>query len=71
VSLGPERVHQTHFPIPQGRDGWELYDIEQDRCELNDVSGRYPDVVGELDSLWRAWFERCRKDKEGTADSRE
>ena len=64
VSLGPERLHQTHFPIPPGCDGWELYDMERDRCELDDVSGKNPDVVAELDGLWRSWFERCRKDKE-------
>ena len=63
VSLGPERRHVGH-DIPAGCDGWELYDMEADRCELDDLSGRHPAVVKELDGLWRSWIEDCRKEKE-------
>lgn len=62
VSLGPEREHIGHA-IPSGHEDWELYDIEADRCELKDVSGKNPELVEEMDGLWRAWFERCQKDK--------
>ena len=63
VSLGPERNHAGH-EIPAGQDEWELYDMEADRCELNDLSADRPDLVNELDALWREWFERCRQDKQ-------
>ena len=63
VSQGPERRHVGH-DIPPGSDGWELYDIETDRCELEDVSGKHPEVIKELDGLWKTWFENCRKEKE-------
>ena len=38
---------------------WELYDMDTDRTELNDISGDHPDIVRELDALYGAWAERC------------
>ncbi len=38
---------------------WELYDIEKDRTELNDLSQQYPEVVKELSVLWQKWADRC------------
>ena len=44
----------TKYPGP-----WELYDMEKDRTEINDLSGEYPDLVKELSSLYQGWAERC------------
>ncbi|MCZ6676996.1 MAG: arylsulfatase [Candidatus Poribacteria bacterium] len=38
---------------------WELYDIETDRTELNDLSEAQPEVVEELSRLHQAWADRC------------
>ena len=38
---------------PKGR--WELYDIEADRTEQNDLAGRYPDRVKHMAQQWEAW----------------
>ena len=38
---------------------WELYDMEADRTELNDVSAKYPDMVKELSGLHEDWADRC------------
>lgn len=38
---------------------WELYDIEADRTELHDQAEGNPEVVEELDRIYRAWVERC------------
>ena len=62
MSLGPERRIAGH-DIPSGHDNWELYDMETDRCELNDLSSKHPEIVKELDGMWREWFERCQRDK--------
>ena len=59
VSPGPERRH-AGFDIAAGQEGWELYDMESDRCESNDLASRYPDVVQELNGLWQTWYDRCR-----------
>ena len=39
---------------------WELYDMEADRTELNDVAARYPGMVKELNELYLDWAERCK-----------
>ena len=38
---------------------WELYEVEADRTELNDLAEDNPDVVAELDTIYKAWEERC------------
>ena len=63
VSLGPERQHVGHH-IPVGHEGWELYDMEADRCELNDLSSQKPEIVNDLDRMWHQWFERCQTDRD-------
>ncbi|MBM3739953.1 MAG: arylsulfatase [Acidobacteria bacterium] len=40
-------------------DRWELYDLEADRTELNDLAGRNPRVAAELRSLYEHWAKRC------------
>jgi len=34
---------------------WELYDIEKDRSELNDLALEDPERVRAMDNLWRDW----------------
>ena len=36
-------------------DNWELYDLEVDRTELNDLSKTYPDKVSRLTEKWETW----------------
>jgi len=38
---------------------WELYDLSIDRSETTDLSGKYPLMVEQLDSLWNNWALRC------------
>jgi arylsulfatase len=38
---------------------WELYDIDADRADLVDVSGREPELVRELAHEHAVWAERC------------
>jgi arylsulfatase len=37
---------------------WELYDVSNDRSELNDLSARRPELVRELAALWEQWAKR-------------
>ena len=37
---------------------WELYNLENDRTELNDLALQFPEEVKELESLWNDWAER-------------
>lgn len=40
-------------------EGWELYHIDQDRTEMNDLAEKYPDRVMELVSQYESWARRC------------
>ena len=60
--------HEGNRAVRQGRwklvsqfpeNKWYLYDINADRSELNDLSGKYPEKVKELDALYHAWAERA------------
>lgn len=39
---------------------WELYNMEIDRTEMNDLSGQQPDLVKELSKEWQQWANRSR-----------
>jgi len=38
---------------------WELYDMEADRTELNDLSAAHPDRVADMARQYDAWARRC------------
>jgi len=38
---------------------WELYDVEADRTELNDIAAKHPDRVREMAAAYEAWARRC------------
>ena len=37
---------------------WELYDLEQDRSELNNLAAMYPEKVSEMAAEWQDWAGR-------------
>ncbi len=46
--------------VAKGRTGpWELYDMEKDRTELNDLSAQMPGKVAEMAALWEAYAKRA------------
>ncbi len=45
--------------VAEHRGRWELYDLENDRTERNDLGSQRPEKVAELVALWKAWAERC------------
>lgn len=38
---------------------WELYDIEKDRTEMNNVANQYPEIVKEMAAEWQAWATKA------------
>jgi arylsulfatase len=39
--------------------GWELYDMEADRTELNNLAGKNPQKVAELRVMYESWAQRA------------
>ncbi|MCK5105236.1 MAG: arylsulfatase [Cyclobacteriaceae bacterium] len=37
---------------------WELYDLDSDRTETNDLAGEYPEKVKDLSKQWMVWAAR-------------
>lgn len=37
---------------------WELYDMENDPTELNDLSAKYPDQAARLLQIWQSWAKK-------------
>ncbi len=42
-----------------GADSWELYDIEADRIESQNLAAEKPEIVRELSAEYDAWAKRC------------
>jgi arylsulfatase len=54
------RVNQWKL-VAKGADGpWELYDIDADRTESNDLASKEPNRVKEMIAQWEAWAKRAK-----------
>jgi arylsulfatase len=59
--------HQGHRALRMGRwkavsryqQPWELYDLEDDRSELNDLGGKDPARHAAMQREWQSWADRC------------
>jgi arylsulfatase len=45
--------------VAEHQEEWQLYDLEADRTERNDLADRYPEKVKELLAKYEAWAKRC------------
>jgi arylsulfatase len=45
--------------VAEADKAWELYDLERDPVELNDLKQKHPDRVVELTKQWETWAKRC------------
>jgi arylsulfatase len=50
LRLGKWKIVWTNY-----EKKWELYNIDADRSELNDLAGGFPDRVKAMNALWHKW----------------
>lgn len=43
---------------------WELYDLDADRTETNDLAVQHPEIVRRLTASWRTWAQRSEVDQD-------
>ena len=53
VRIGRWKLVRRH-PRP-----WELYDMDADRTELNDLAAQHPDRVRQMAAMYDDWAQRC------------
>ncbi len=49
-------MHDATNELPLEK--WELYDLDADRTELNNLAEEHPGIVKELSAEWQRWAER-------------
>jgi len=57
--IGNRAVRKDNWKLVALRNQpWELYQIDADRSELNNLAGQYPEKVDSLSAMWEQWAER-------------
>jgi arylsulfatase len=56
IRQGKWKLVSKWKPPEDGR--WELYDMEADRTEMNDLAATMPEKVEAMSALWQTWADR-------------
>ena len=65
---GNRAVRQGKWKLVWGGNvkSWELFDMEQDRTETNDLAARYPQRVEQMEADWLRWAKQTGAPLKGT-----
>lgn len=58
-------LRKGKWKISWQKDKWELYDIELDRTELNDLADKMPEKVRQMSARYDAWLKELKPWNEG------
>ena len=58
--MGSRAVRQGKWKLVWGTTAkrWELYDMQADRTETNDLAEKHPDKVDQLVAIWNDWAKK-------------
>jgi len=45
--------------VARHKQPWQLFDLDEDRTEMNDLAGEKPDLLGALKTTYQQWAERA------------
>ena len=56
---GRRAMRKDYWKIvaPRHSDQWELYNLQTDRNELNNVADTYPDILTQMEREWNIWAD--------------
>ncbi len=57
--LGFRAVQSGDWKIVSEGGEWELYNLADDRTELNNLAGQFPERVEKMSAMWEEWAERA------------
>ena len=65
---GNRAVRQGKWKLVWGGNvqRWELFDMEADRTETNDLAGQHPERVAQMERVWMEWAKRTGVPLTGT-----
>ena len=46
--------------VSKHKGDWELYNMQTDRTEMNNLADTYPDIVEKLNRMYDTWAKRCQ-----------
>ena len=60
---GGKSIYRDGWKLVQPRDTteWELYDLQEDRTETNNLADERPSLVDELAARWERWYAETAK----------
>ena len=57
-AIGPSDKGKWKLVAVHGRP-WELYDLEADRTELDNLAQENPEKLEQLKAMYQSWAKRC------------
>ena len=56
---GGAAIRKGNFKLVRSGMEWELYDMDKDRTETNNLASKYPEKVKEMSEQWESWYKGC------------